>query len=108
MNNTKKPPYYAVIFTSIRTDQDDGGYRKMTERMTELAKAQPGFLGMESVRNDFGITVSYWKSRKAIKDWKSHSEHILAQEYGVTKWYASYKVRIAKVEHEYDFDKQKS
>ncbi len=107
MSDFKKPPYYAVIFTSIRTDQDDEGYQKMTERMTELAKAQAGFLGMESARSDIGITVSYWRDINAIKEWKFHSEHLLAQEYGKTKWYTYYKVRIAKIEHEYDFGKLK-
>ena len=33
---TPKPPYYAVIFTSIRTDGDHG-YAEMADRMIELA-----------------------------------------------------------------------
>lgn len=47
---TLEPPYYAVIFTSVRTDKDESGYAAMAERMAELAAGQPGFLGMESVR----------------------------------------------------------
>ena len=53
-----QPPYYAVIFTSIRTE-DDNEYASMAEWMVELAKHQNGFLGMESARNEIGITVSY-------------------------------------------------
>ena len=55
---TPKPPYYAVIFTSVRTEIDDG-YADMTARMLNLAQKQPGFLGVESVRDQLGITVSY-------------------------------------------------
>ena len=89
---------FAVIFTSQRTDGDQG-YSDMAERMVELAKEQPGFLGVESVRgaDGFGITVSYWDSEEAIARWKAHSEHRIAQATGRTTWYADYCVRVAKV-----------
>lgn len=63
---TPKPPYYAVIFTSRRTDGDNG-YGTMAARMVELASAQPGFLGIESAREQIGITVSYWADLESIK-----------------------------------------
>jgi heme-degrading monooxygenase HmoA len=99
---TPEPPYYAVIFTSQRTgDQDD--YRRMAERMVELAAMQPGFLGVESVRDadGFGITVSYWASTDAIARWKANAEHVAAQEMGMRTWYAHYELRVAKVERAY-------
>ncbi len=99
---TPAPPYYAVIFTSLRTDGDNG-YSAMTERMMELAQQQPGFLGIESARDGLGITVSYWESTEAIRNWKMNSEHLFAQQQGREKWYASYKVRICKVERDYGF-----
>lgn len=71
----------------------------------ELAKKQPGFLGVESARNELGITVSYWESLEAIKNWKQNSDHLLAQRYGREKWYSHYKTRICKVERDYGFDK---
>jgi len=98
------PPYYAVIFTSILVDKDSA-YDEMADRMVQLAKTQKGFLGIESARNDLGITVSYWENLEAIQRWKRHSEHMMAQKFGKTKWYESYKVRIAKVEKEYSFSK---
>ena len=94
--------YYAVIFTSTRTEVEEG-YAEMAMRMVELAKQQPGFIGLESARNEIGITVSYWKSLEAIKTWKENTEHLFAQEKGKTTWYKNYKVRIAKVEREYEF-----
>jgi heme-degrading monooxygenase HmoA len=101
MNDLKKTPYYAVIFSSIRTEGDQKGYEAMAKRMTELAETQPGFLGLETARSEIGLTISYWKDKEAIHKWKSNAEHVLAQVYGKNKWYKSYKVRIAKVEYEY-------
>lgn len=98
--NTPEPPYYAVIFSSHRTDGDHG-YDAMAARMVELAALQPGFLGIESVREELGITVSYWDSLEAIKNWKAHAEHQEAQRLGREQWYSGFRVRIARVEREY-------
>ncbi|MFP4611449.1 MAG: antibiotic biosynthesis monooxygenase family protein [Thiohalophilus sp.] len=98
--NTPEPPYYAVIFSSHRTEGDNG-YAKMAEKMVELASKQPGFLGIESVRNDLGITVSYWENLEAISNWKRNAEHREAQRLGHQQWYSKFRVRVAKVEREY-------
>lgn len=97
---TPKPPYYAVIFTNTLSE-NTAGYEGMANRMVELAEQQPGFLGMESVRDGVGITVSYWQSLDAIKSWKQHVEHLNAQQLGRDKWYNAFTTRIAKVEREY-------
>jgi heme-degrading monooxygenase HmoA len=98
--NTPEPPYFAVIFTSTRTEGDNG-YGEMAKRMVELAEKQSGFLGIESAREDVGITISYWEDLDAIKNWKANAEHIEAQKMGRKSWYNSFKVRISKVEREY-------
>lgn len=98
--DTPKPPYYAVIFTSLK-NADDNGYRQMAERMVELAEQQDGFLGIESVSEEVGITVSYWRDLESIKSWKNNTEHSYAQKKGHESWYLSFKVRISKVERDY-------
>lgn len=98
-----QPPYYAVIFTSTRTSVYEG-YAEMATKMVELAQQQEGFLGVESARNDVGITVSYWRDLESIKKWKSNLDHIEAQLKGRSTWYEKYTVRIALVEREYSFD----
>lgn len=103
MNSTFKP-YYAVIFTSKHTNALEG-YYDMALKMVKLAKQQDGFLGVESARSDLGITISYWESLEAIKNWKANTEHQLAQQKGKTDWYSWYHVRICKVEREYEFKK---
>ena len=102
---TPTPPYYAVIFTSIRSTVDRD-YEKIALRMDELAKKQEGYLGIESARNELGITVSYWKDLESIKKWKEQSEHAVAQEMGRAYFYTNYKVRICLVQRDYGFDKK--
>jgi len=99
--NTPQPPYYAVIFSSLRTPEDTEGYSEMAERMVELAAQQEGFLGIESAREDIGITVSYWSDLDAIQRWKANLEHQEAQRLGREKWYSDFKIRISIVERDY-------
>lgn len=101
-----KPPYYAVIFTNRQTHQLKG-YEKMAQKMEELAKEQPGYLGMDFARNEVGITISYWESLEAIAGWKTHMEHQKAQKLGIEQWYDSYTLRICLVEKEYHFQRKK-
>ncbi|NPD45438.1 MULTISPECIES: antibiotic biosynthesis monooxygenase [unclassified Lentimicrobium] len=97
---THQPPYYAVIFTSIMNASTDG-YEIMANKMLELAEKQDGFLGIESAREEIGITVSYWKDEESIKNWKLQTDHIIAQKLGKEKWYESYRIRVCKVERDY-------
>jgi heme-degrading monooxygenase HmoA len=101
--NTPPPPYYAVIFTSLRTTVAEG-YAETAEHMVALAADQPGFLGVESARDGLGITVSYWESLDAIRHWKAHAEHLIAQKTGREKWYQAYKTRICRVERDYGME----
>lgn len=100
---TPKPPYYAVIFSNHlnKNSTDTEGYEKMAERMVELASLEEGFLGIESVRDDLGITISYWRDLESIKSWKVNAEHQEAQKLGHEKWYSTFKTRISKVERDY-------
>jgi len=99
---TPAPPFYTVIFTSLRTEVEEG-YSEMAQKMADLAREEPGFLGMESAREKLGITVSYWTDVESIKKWKANFEHQTAQKLGKEKWYEHYAIRIAKVERQYDF-----
>ena len=101
--NTPNTPYYAVIFTSLRTDGDNN-YSNTSEKIFDLAHKQKGFLGVETARESVGITVSYWNSLEAIKNWKCNAEHKAAQKKGRDIWYKSFKVRICKVERDYGFE----
>lgn len=100
---TPPTPYYAVIFTSIRTGGDNG-YSQMAADMEKLVETQPGFLGYESARNEIGITISYWKDLESVKNWRENNLHRVAREKGREVWYSKFRVRIARVEREYGFE----
>ena len=103
--NTPKPLYYAVIFSSMRTQIEDH-YSEVADEMVELAKVQDGFLGIEFARNELGITVSYWRDLESIKKWRENSDHTIAREKGRKDWYSAFKTRIAFVERDYGFEKE--
>lgn len=96
---TPKPPYDAVIFTSLRTEFDEG-YAAMASKRVALAAHQPGLLGYEAARDTLGISVSYWHDLAAITAWRHHAEHQLAQQCGRERFYSTFKARIALVERD--------
>lgn len=101
------PPYFAVIFTAIRTSADPDGYEETAAEMHKIATQMPGCLGMESTRDPstgLGITVSYWRSEDHILAWKNHADHIVARKLGRERWYRGYALRVAEVTREYEFD----
>lgn len=101
---TPEPPYYAVIFSSQRTEGDNG-YGRMADKMVELASQQNGFLGVEDARDEgLGITVSYWDSLQSIKEWKENSAHRVAQNKGKSEWYKNFSLRVCKVERHNFFE----
>lgn len=104
---TPEPPYTAVIFTNVRTRHDDEGYAEAAARMDALARRQPGWLGIESVRDPVtrvGITVSYWRTEADAAAWKQVAEHLEAQRLGRERWYETYATRIATVGRAYGTD----
>ena len=102
---TPPPPYYCVIFTSRRKEGAVDEYAETSERMLELAKTMPGYLGYESARgaDGLGITVSYWESEAAIKNWRQHAEHLATQRKGREKFYEWYESRVGKIERAVSF-----
>jgi heme-degrading monooxygenase HmoA len=101
--STPEPPYYVAVITVERAESDDG-YFEMAEAMDELARTQPGFLGLEWVydaEQRVGITSSYWTDAGAIAAWKQNADHLVAQRLGQKRWYRAYTVRIARVERDY-------
>ena len=104
MQLSEAETYYAVIFTSKQTEHHSG-YAEMANHMEELAKLQPGYLGMDHARSELGITISYWKNEAAILNWKHQTDHLVAQNKGKHQWYSEYSVRVCKVEREYHFTK---
>ena len=96
---TPEPPYFAVIFTSIRREGGTG-YAEALRHLLEIARQQPGFLGYEAARSGLGISVSYWTSLDAIQSWRQHPEHRNVQTM-TSEWYAKSCIRVCRVERSY-------
>ena len=104
---TPTPPYFAVIFTSVRNEQPGDGFAATDDRMFALARGRPGFLGYETASGDnLAITISYWENEDAIAAWKAVAEHRAAQEQGRARWFDAYEVRVARVERAYGFERE--
>ncbi|MCB0396203.1 MAG: antibiotic biosynthesis monooxygenase [Flavobacteriales bacterium] len=101
---TPSPPYYAVIFSSVRTEVSDD-YIETDDHLMNIAKDIDGFYGMESARNELGIAVSYWRDLEAIDQWRHNADHGRAKVRAREEWYAAYKIRICKVEEDRGFVK---
>lgn len=104
---TPEPPYWMVVFTSVRSAGNDADYAEAAATMERLARRQPGFLGLESVRDPgtgFGITVSYWTDEDAIAAWRAHAEHAVIQRLGRERWYRAYRLRTGRVERAATWD----
>jgi heme-degrading monooxygenase HmoA len=99
-----EPPYYSVVFTTVRTP-DQSGYRDTNARMEELVKDVPGYLGMDHAQNPggLGITVAYFRDAEALTQWRTNAEHQAAQQRGRAHWYQSYTIHVAKVERSHTF-----
>ena len=104
ITNTPNPPYYAVIFTSI-LDHQDPEYFRINDLLRKQAEKMEGFLGEDSSRNEYGISISYWRDLDSIEVWRQNSEHRWAKEKGKKDFYKAYNIRIARVENEYYFIK---
>jgi len=99
-----EPPYYVVVFTSVRTDGDNG-YAQRSQEMFRLAAGQPGFLGVDSARGagGLGITVSYWRDEESISAWRAQADHARTRAHGRAHWYEAFTVNVARVERSYTF-----
>jgi len=99
-NNAKlTPPFHAVIFMSQRTPGDNG-YGDVSAKMAAMAKEQPGYLGMESARapDGKGITIAFFESEEAIRNWGRVAEHREAQASGRAEWYDAFQIYYTRVE----------
>lgn len=103
---SESQPYYAVIFTSKRTTVEDG-YTEMNDRLMELVQRQQGYVGNESWRDDngYGVTIVYFENAEQSAAWGMNPEHRKAQQLGRERWYSHYRIRVCKVERDWEWSK---
>jgi len=96
----------AVIFVSRRNDVDAAGYDEMAGAMVALAQQQPGYIGLDSVRDadGQGITISYWRDEASARAWHRHADHAAARQAGRECWYDGWKVIACDIKRHYSSD----
>ena len=79
------PPYYAATLNERQDDLRDKNHIAPTDEMVTLATRQPGFLGLESSRDQKGKhkTVSYWKDVDAIEEWINVGDKKITHRFGI-------------------------
>lgn len=97
----------AVIFTSVRTAEDDSGYGAAAEAMGRLAAGQPGYRGFTAARgtDGLGIAVSYWTDEAAALAWRDNPEHARIRDEGRARWYQWYELAVTTVTRDYSWQK---
>jgi heme-degrading monooxygenase HmoA len=103
-----EPPYYAVVFTSLRAPAEGDGYAETAEEMFALVRRQPGYLGADSVRapNGLGITVAYFRDEESIAAWRADADHTAARKLGRERWYDAYAIHVGRVERAYSWERR--
>lgn len=92
---------FIVIFRA-KARQLDADYAAMAAHMRELALKEFGCLDFCAVtEGDQEVALSYWPDEASIRAWKQHTEHLMAQQLGRERWYASYSVEVAEVRRAY-------
>jgi heme-degrading monooxygenase HmoA len=95
-----------VLFRS-KLVEEPAGYDEMAEEMETLARTMPGFIDVKSYRAEDGerLTIVWWESEETLKQWREHARHRVAQNTGRANWYAYYKMDVAEVVRQKNFER---
>ncbi|BCH24956.1 hypothetical protein MesoLjLc_46740 [Mesorhizobium sp. L-8-10] len=90
-----------AVFRSRLNAQAQEEYGVMAKRMGELARTVPGYVSHKGFVGEDGerVTIVEFESEEALREWKSHPEHIEAKRLGFTKFFSSFNYQICNVLH---------
>jgi|SRR5438105_3655257 heme-degrading monooxygenase HmoA len=94
-----------LIHTEMQPDSDRAAYDALNARMFEIVQTIPGFLGASGYASPDGqdIGMIRFESLEALRAWREHPEHLVAQQRGKSEFYASYRIEVCEVVRAYDF-----
>lgn len=94
-----------TIFRSRLRPEHSDEYAATAERMEELARGMPGFLGIKTFAAEDGERVSIieFSSLETIAAWRDDPEHRAAQELGRQRLYAEYRIQTCECIREATF-----
>ena len=94
-----------LIRTKLHPEADRVAYDALNEQMYALVQTLPGFIAANAYASSDGeeVGVIRFASLDALRAWREHPEHVIAQHRGKTEFYASYTVEVCEVARAYDF-----
>jgi len=95
----------AVIFEvemNLGRDQD---YFDLAGSLRSELEAVDGFISVERFQSVSSegkyVSLSFWRDEEAVKTWREHAEHRIAQALGKKSIIADFRIRVAEVIRDY-------
>lgn len=77
-------------------------YAPTAARMSELARAMPGYLSHKSFTAEDGerVTIVEFADEASQQAWSRHAEHVEAKRKGRETFYSEFRIQVCQVERE--------
>lgn len=88
-----------TIFRSRLLPEAVDEYMPVAKRMSDLAKAMPGYINHKGFVAEDGerLTVVEFDSEQSLRSWAIHPEHVEAKKRGRQRFFTEYRVQICKI-----------
>lgn len=99
-----------ILFRSRLTSAAGEDYARMNDELADYVKTMPGFLAVKSFKAEDGerLTIVWWRDRESLQQWRRDMRHMEAKKLGRSKWYEYYKIEIAEIYRQSEFERQSS
>ncbi|EOL8988592.1 antibiotic biosynthesis monooxygenase [Cronobacter dublinensis] len=98
----------AVLFEAQALPQAQQRYFDLAAGLKPLLADAPGFIDLERFQSltvpDRFLSLSWWESEEAVRQWKGNLMHQAAQQEGKERIFAHYRIRVAQVLRDYSSD----
>jgi|GEM_PF-204278 len=96
-----------VLFRSKLTLAAGQDYAAANAEMEQYVKTAPGFLAVKSFNAEDGerLTVVWWRDRDSLEQWRHNARHVDVKAEGRKKWYEYYKIEVAEVYRQSEFER---
>ena len=95
----------AVIFEVEMNPGRDQDYFELAGSLKPELEAIDGFISVERFKSVSSegkyVSVSFWRDEEAVKAWREHAEHRIAQARGKKEIFADFRIRVAEVIRDY-------
>ena len=96
---------FAVIFEVTMRDGKDQDYFDLAGALRPELEKIDGFVSIERFQSlateGKYLSLSFWRDEDAIKAWRGHADHQVAQERGKAEIFAGFRIRVAEVARDY-------